>query len=42
MGYSKAWDGTYNGSALPEGTYYYVIDLKNNKPKLSGWVFIVK
>ncbi|SHN25270.1 gliding motility-associated C-terminal domain-containing protein [Mucilaginibacter sp. OK098] len=42
IGYSKAWDGTYNGSALPEGTYYYVIDLKNNTPKLSGWVFIVR
>ncbi|MDB4921614.1 gliding motility-associated C-terminal domain-containing protein [Mucilaginibacter sp.] len=42
MGYSKAWDGTYNGTALPEGTYYYVIDLKNKTPKLSGWVFIVK
>jgi gliding motility-associated-like protein len=41
-GYSKAWDGTYNGSALPEGTYYYIIDLKNNTPKLSGWVFIVR
>jgi gliding motility-associated-like protein len=41
-GYFKAWDGTYNGSALPEGTYYYVIDLKNNTPKLSGWVFIVR
>ena len=41
-GYTKAWDGTYNGSALPEGTYYYVIDLKNNTPKLSGWVFIVR
>jgi gliding motility-associated-like protein len=41
-GYAKAWDGTYNGSALPEGTYYYVIDLKNNTPKFSGWVFIVR
>ncbi len=41
-GYAKAWDGTYNGSALPEGTYYYVIDLKNNTPKLTGWVLIVK
>ncbi|WP_428327563.1 gliding motility-associated C-terminal domain-containing protein [Mucilaginibacter sp.] len=42
QGYSKAWDGTYKGSALPTGTYYYIIDLKNNTPKLSGWVFIIK
>lgn len=42
IGYSKAWDGTYNGSPLPEGTYYYIIDLKNNTPKRSGWVVIVK
>ncbi|MCR8559354.1 gliding motility-associated C-terminal domain-containing protein [Mucilaginibacter sp. BJC16-A38] len=41
-GYSKPWDGTYNGSPLPEGTYYYIIDLKNNTPKLSGWVMLVK
>jgi gliding motility-associated-like protein len=41
-GYAKAWDGRYNGSALPEGTYYYIIDLKNSTPKLSGWVFIVR
>ena len=41
-GYSKPWDGKYNGSVLPAGTYYYIIDLKNNTPKISGWVLIVK
>jgi gliding motility-associated-like protein len=41
-GYTKNWDGTYNGSGLPAGTYYYVIDLKNGTKKLAGWVFIVK
>jgi gliding motility-associated-like protein len=41
-GYSKPWDGTYNGSPLPQGTYYYLIDLKNNTPKLAGWVLIVR
>jgi gliding motility-associated-like protein len=40
-GYAQPWDGRYNGSHLPGGTYYYVIDLKNNLPRLSGWVFIV-
>ena len=42
IGYNKPWDGTYNGSKVPDGTYYYVIDLKNNTPKISGWVLIVR
>ncbi|MDB5134288.1 MAG: type sorting protein [Mucilaginibacter sp.] len=41
-GYNKSWDGTYNNSPLPTGTYYYVIDLKNNTPVISGWVLIVR
>jgi len=42
IGYPKPWDGTHGGSPLPTGTYYYVIDLKNNTPKLSGWVVIIR
>ena len=41
-GYPKSWDGTRNGSPLPAGTYYYIIDLKNNTPQLSGWVVIIR
>ena len=41
-GYPKPWDGTRDGSPLPMGTYYYIIDLKNNTPKLSGWVVILR
>jgi gliding motility-associated-like protein len=40
-GYAQPWNGKYKGKSLPGGTYYYVIDLKNNLPKVSGWVFIV-
>jgi gliding motility-associated-like protein len=40
-GYNKPWDGTFNGNRLPFGTYYYLIDLKNGLPKLSGWVQIL-
>ena len=41
-GYARPWDGTYNGSPLPHGTYYYIIDLKDNTPKIAGWVMIVR
>jgi len=41
-GYPKPWDGTRSGSPLPAGTYYYIIDLKNNTPKLTGWVVILR
>jgi gliding motility-associated-like protein len=39
---NKAWDGTYNGRLLPVGTYYYIIDLKNNEKKKAGSVTIYK
>lgn len=40
-GYSKPWDGRQNGKPVPEGTYYYRIDLKNGQV-LSGWVAILR
>lgn len=42
IGYNNAWNGKYNGKALPSGTYYYVLDLRNKTPKISGWVLLVK
>lgn len=42
IGYAKAWDGRLNGKDLPVGTYYYVIDLHDNKPVLSGSITIVR
>jgi len=41
-GYNKPWDGTYNGSALPVGVYYYIIDMKNGTKPYSGSVTILK
>jgi gliding motility-associated-like protein len=41
-GYSKAWDGTYNSKALPVGTYYYMVDLKNGKRPLTGPITILR
>ena len=42
LGYAKPWDGNYKGTPLPQGTYYYVIDLRNNTPKIAGWLLIVR
>jgi gliding motility-associated-like protein len=41
-GYTKPWDGTYNGASLPVGTYYYIIDPKNGRKQMSGSVTILK
>jgi len=41
-GYAKPWDGTYQGKPVPTGAYYYVLDLKNNKPKISGYVMVIR
>ncbi len=42
VGYSTPWDGKYKGKELPAGTYYYVIDLKNNNKALTGSLTIIK
>jgi gliding motility-associated-like protein len=41
-GYSKPFDGTINGSKLPVGVYYYIINLKTNCNILSGSLTIVR
>jgi len=45
-GYPKQWDGTNfrNGEVLPEGTYFYIIDLHSVKVKnaFSGYVQLMK
>jgi gliding motility-associated-like protein len=42
IGYGIPWNGTYKGAALPVGTYYYVINLKNGQQPLSGFVAIIR
>ncbi|WP_316817174.1 Ig-like domain-containing protein, partial [Pedobacter nyackensis] len=41
-GYDNSWDGTFNGVALNEGTYYYVIDFGNRTRVLKGFITIVR
>ncbi len=41
-GYQTAWDGTHNGTPLPVGTYYYIIEPKNGFPRTTGFVVIVR
>lgn len=41
FGYNTPWDGTYNGRRLPAGTYYYVLDPKNRRKKVAGYVTIL-
>lgn len=42
VGYGQDWDGTFQGKQLPAGTYYYVIDPKNSRPRISGYVTIIR
>jgi len=39
VGYQNedGWDGTWNGKMLPDGTYFYILSLKNQSP-MSGYV----
>ena len=41
-GYDKSWDGTVNGKPVPVGTYYFIIDPKNGRQKMSGYVDVIR
>ena len=41
-GYDVEWDGYLNGSLLPIGTYYYIINPKNGRKTLTGSVSIIR
>ena len=42
VGYSTPWDGKWKGQPLPSGTYYYAIDPKNGRKRISGYVTILR
>jgi gliding motility-associated-like protein len=39
--YTNEWVGQSDaGNELPDGTYYYVIEFKNNQASKTGWIYI--
>ena len=40
---SNEWLGTWNGAALPEGVYFYVLELNDSKNKvLKGTITVIR
>lgn len=35
-GYNNTWGGTYRGTSLPDGTYFYILYLDNGRQEFSG------
>jgi len=42
VNYTTPWDGRINGKDAPVGTYYYIIDPKNGRKPLTGFVDIIR
>ncbi len=42
VGYITPWDGKVNGKDVPVGTYYYIVDPKNGREKMSGYLDIIR
>ena len=42
VGYPVAWDGKYNGSPLPVGVYYYIINPKHGRGPISGSLTLLR
>jgi len=41
-GYTDPWDGKINGKDAPVGTYYYIIEPKNGRQPITGFVDIIR
>jgi gliding motility-associated-like protein len=38
----RVWDGTFDGEQVPEGTYYYILDLGPDREVAKGWVQLIR
>jgi gliding motility-associated-like protein len=36
------WDGTYNGTPVPEGTYFYILEYLEGLEPSTGWVQVLR
>jgi gliding motility-associated-like protein len=41
-GYDNSWDGTFGGSAVPDGTYYYVLKFGDNDKSFNGAITVLR
>jgi len=48
-GYNNTWNGTSNtgfsvgdNNKIPNGTYFYVLDLGNGSPLMEGWIQVIR
>lgn len=42
VNYTTPWDGKINGKDAPIGTYYYIIDPKNGRKPMTGYIDIIR
>ena len=42
VNYDNKWDGTWKKGALPNGTYFYVLDLADGSEVKRGWIQIIR
>ncbi len=42
VGYGIPWDGTVNGKEVPIGTYYYIVNPKNGRVIITGYVDVIR
>jgi gliding motility-associated-like protein len=42
VNYTTPWDGRINGQNAPVGTYYYIIEPKNGRKPITGFVDIIR
>jgi gliding motility-associated-like protein len=41
-GYGTPWDGKVNGKPVPVGTYYYIVNPKNGRKQIAGYVDVIR